>query len=92
MEPRPSHAQPSPALVFETLTAHQRTAALAAAIELDVFGAIGEGRETTGAEGASDHDGRYSTPALAQDPAQICESRSEHALAPARHAPAFLSF
>ena len=34
MELRPSHAQPSPALVFETLTAHQRTAALAAAIEL----------------------------------------------------------
>jgi SAM-dependent methyltransferase len=36
-------AEPSPALVFETLTAHQRTAALMAAIELDVFRAIGEG-------------------------------------------------
>jgi SAM-dependent methyltransferase len=33
----------SPALVFETLTAHQRTAALRAAIELDLFRAIGEG-------------------------------------------------
>src|SRR5436190_24287972 len=43
MEPRPTHAQPNPALVFETLTAHQRTAALAAAIELDVFGGIGQG-------------------------------------------------
>jgi 2-polyprenyl-3-methyl-5-hydroxy-6-metoxy-1,4-benzoquinol methylase len=43
MESRPTHAQPNPALVFETLTAHQRTAALAAAIELDVFGGIGEG-------------------------------------------------
>ncbi|MBI4873937.1 MAG: class I SAM-dependent methyltransferase [Acidobacteria bacterium] len=34
---------PSPALVFETLTAHQRTAALRAAIELDLFRALGEG-------------------------------------------------
>ena len=35
--------RPSPALVFDTLTAHQRTAALRAAIELDLFRAIGEG-------------------------------------------------
>ncbi len=34
---------PSPALVFDTLFAYQRTAALRAAIELDVFRAIGEG-------------------------------------------------
>ena len=34
---------PSPALVFETLSAYQRTAALRAAIELDLFRAIGEG-------------------------------------------------
>jgi SAM-dependent methyltransferase len=34
---------PSPALVFETLFAYQRTAALRAAIELDLFRAIGEG-------------------------------------------------
>jgi 2-polyprenyl-3-methyl-5-hydroxy-6-metoxy-1,4-benzoquinol methylase len=34
---------PSPELVFETLTAYQRTAALRAAIELDLFRAIGEG-------------------------------------------------
>jgi 2-polyprenyl-3-methyl-5-hydroxy-6-metoxy-1,4-benzoquinol methylase len=34
---------PSPALVFDTLFAHQRTAALRAAIELDLFRAIGEG-------------------------------------------------
>ena len=34
---------PSPALVFDTLTAHQRTAALRAAIELDLFRAIGDG-------------------------------------------------
>lgn len=41
----PAHAaaEASPALVFETLNAHQRTAALTAAIELDLFGAIGEG-------------------------------------------------
>lgn len=36
-------ASPSPALVFDTLMAHQRTAALRAAIELDLFRAIGEG-------------------------------------------------
>jgi 2-polyprenyl-3-methyl-5-hydroxy-6-metoxy-1,4-benzoquinol methylase len=34
---------PAPALVFETLTAYQRTAALRTAIELDLFRAIGEG-------------------------------------------------
>ncbi len=34
---------PSPAVVFETLLAYQRTAALRAAIELDLFRAIGEG-------------------------------------------------
>lgn len=33
----------TPALVFETLTAYQRTAALRAAIEIDLFRAIGEG-------------------------------------------------
>jgi ubiquinone/menaquinone biosynthesis C-methylase UbiE len=39
----PAAERPSPALVFETLTAHQRTAALRAAIELDLFRAIGDG-------------------------------------------------
>jgi 2-polyprenyl-3-methyl-5-hydroxy-6-metoxy-1,4-benzoquinol methylase len=40
----PAHATaPSPALVFEMLNAHQRTAALNAAIELDLFRAVGEG-------------------------------------------------
>lgn len=34
---------PSPAVVFETLMAHQRSAALRAAIELDLFRAIGDG-------------------------------------------------
>jgi 2-polyprenyl-3-methyl-5-hydroxy-6-metoxy-1,4-benzoquinol methylase len=34
---------PSPELVIETLMAHQRSAALTAAIELDLFRAIGEG-------------------------------------------------
>jgi SAM-dependent methyltransferase len=33
----------TPAIVFDILQAHQRTAALAAAIELDVFRAVGEG-------------------------------------------------
>lgn len=41
----PAHASPapSPALVFDTLFAYQRTAALRTAIELDLFRAIGEG-------------------------------------------------
>jgi 2-polyprenyl-3-methyl-5-hydroxy-6-metoxy-1,4-benzoquinol methylase len=39
-------SQPNPALIFETLNAYQRTAALKAAIELDVFTAIGEGTKT----------------------------------------------
>ncbi len=34
---------PSPALIFETLNAYQRSGALHAAIELDLFTAIGEG-------------------------------------------------
>jgi Dimerisation domain len=41
-----SHADagaPSPEPIFETFNAHQRTAALRAAIELDLFRAIGEG-------------------------------------------------
>ena len=33
----------TPGLVFEMLQAHQRTAALKAAIDLDVFRAVGEG-------------------------------------------------
>ncbi len=37
---------PSPDLFFDTLNAYQRTAALKAAIELDVFTAIGEGNRT----------------------------------------------
>ncbi len=36
-------AEPNPALIFETLAAHNRTAALATAIDLDLFRAIGEG-------------------------------------------------
>lgn len=46
----PGHAvQPSPQLFFETMTAYQRTEALKAAIELDVFTAIGEGNQTVAA-------------------------------------------
>ena len=41
--------QPSPALFFQTMNAHQRTEALKAGIELDVFTAIAEGK-TTAAE------------------------------------------
>lgn len=38
--------QPSPQLFFQTVNAHQRTEALKAAIELEVFTAIGEGNQT----------------------------------------------
>jgi len=37
---------PTPALIFDTINAYQRSAALKAAIELDLFSALGKGRET----------------------------------------------
>ena len=44
MQPTNQSAAPlTPAIVFENLQAHQRTAALKAAIELDIFRAIGQG-------------------------------------------------
>jgi ubiquinone/menaquinone biosynthesis C-methylase UbiE len=45
----PATQQPSPQLFFQTINAHQRTEALKAAIELEVFTAIGEGN-TSAAE------------------------------------------
>ncbi len=39
--------QPSPQLFFQTINAYQRTEALKAAIELELFAAIGEGNATT---------------------------------------------
>jgi cyclopropane fatty-acyl-phospholipid synthase-like methyltransferase len=45
--PRPAaQSQPSPMLFFETINGYQRTAALKAAIELELFTAIGEGATT----------------------------------------------
>jgi 2-polyprenyl-3-methyl-5-hydroxy-6-metoxy-1,4-benzoquinol methylase len=41
--PHPAMGPPNPGVVFETLMAYQRTAALRAAIELDLFRAVGEG-------------------------------------------------
>jgi len=38
--------QPSPQLFFQTINAYQRTEALKAAIELEVFAAVGEGKAT----------------------------------------------
>jgi hypothetical protein len=38
--------QPSPQLFFQTINAYQRTEVLKAAIELEVFTAIGEGNTT----------------------------------------------
>ena len=43
----PQMQQPNPALLFQTINAYQRTEALKAAIELEVFTAIGEGKTTT---------------------------------------------
>jgi hypothetical protein len=40
------HAGPSPILFFETVNAYQRSAAVKAAVELEVFTAIGEGART----------------------------------------------
>ena len=42
----PASQQPSPQLFFQTMNAHQRTEALKAAIELEVFTAIAEGNAT----------------------------------------------
>jgi ubiquinone/menaquinone biosynthesis C-methylase UbiE len=39
--------QPSPELFFETVSSYQRPAAIKAAIELDVFTALGEGKQTS---------------------------------------------
>jgi hypothetical protein len=39
----PAAQQPSPQLFFQTINAYQRTEALKAAIELELFTAIGEG-------------------------------------------------
>jgi ubiquinone/menaquinone biosynthesis C-methylase UbiE len=50
----PEHTQPpSPELFFQTVNSYQRTAALKAAIELDLFGAIGEGNSTAAEIAAS---------------------------------------
>src|SRR5579872_5383513 len=49
MATTPQTHQPSPELIFETLNAYQRTAALRGAIELDLFTAIGEGAVTPAA-------------------------------------------
>ena len=40
----PATQQPTPQLFFQTVNSYQRTEALKAAIELEVFTAIGEGR------------------------------------------------
>lgn len=47
MSSSPKTAPPSPAIIFDTLNAYQRTAALRGAIELDLFTAIAEGNTST---------------------------------------------
>ena len=46
MSPTSQSRPPSPALIFETLNAYQRTAALTAAIDLGLFTAIADGAKT----------------------------------------------
>ncbi len=60
--PRPQ--APSPAIVFETLNAYQRTNALRAAIELDLFTAIGEGNASVSAISARIHASEKGTRVL----------------------------
>ncbi len=45
-EPQPTGA-PTPALLFDTINAHQRTEAIKTAIDLNLFTAIGEGKTTS---------------------------------------------
>lgn len=44
---RQTTGQPTPALLFDTINAHQRTEAIKSAIELNLFTAIAEGKTTT---------------------------------------------
>jgi precorrin-6B methylase 2 len=48
MATTPQTHQPTPELIFDTLTAYQKSEALRGAIELDLFTAIGEGATTAG--------------------------------------------
>src|SRR5690349_20018029 len=41
-----AHAEPNPAIIWETVQAYQRSAALKGAVELELFTAIGEGAQT----------------------------------------------
>ena len=43
---RQATGQPTPALLFDTINAHQRTEAIKTAIELSLFTAIAEGKTT----------------------------------------------
>ena len=45
--PQPAGAQPTPERIFQALSAYQLTAALKAAVELDIFTAVAEGARTT---------------------------------------------
>jgi ubiquinone/menaquinone biosynthesis C-methylase UbiE len=49
VSPQGSRRRPSPDKFFETMVAYQRTAALKAAIDLDLFTAVGEGQKTAAA-------------------------------------------
>ena len=46
MSTQPPSSAPSPILFFDTVNAYQRTAAIKAALELDLFTGIGEGKQT----------------------------------------------
>ncbi len=46
MSTQPPSSAPSPILFFDTVNAYQRTAAIKAALELDLFTGIGEGKQS----------------------------------------------
>jgi ubiquinone/menaquinone biosynthesis C-methylase UbiE len=94
-----THQAPSPALIFETLNAYQRTAALRGAIELDLFTAIADGNRTASAIAAHTKASEKGTRILCDFLTVIgflAKHENEYALTPDssvflnRHSPAYL--
>ncbi|MFN2444516.1 MAG: methyltransferase [Vicinamibacterales bacterium] len=92
-------AMPSPELFFETAFAHQRTAALKAAVDLDVFTAIQDGARTAKSiadvRGASERGIRILCDYLAmagflEKTAETYQLTGESTAFLSRHSPAFL--
>ena len=96
---QPSAAMPSPELFFETAFVHQRTAALKAAVDLDVFTAIQDGARTAksiaGARGASERGIRIlcdylTTIGFLEKTADAYQLTADSAAFLSKHSPAYL--